>query len=263
MGRKGKYMTKQLNSHMFEKTYKDLGVNLDELGCVMLDIEPLDNMWSLEQDGFISLYKSGNPARKWIDGWVVGKVAHITLLYGLLDNAHNWETHIQSVLKDWEMNEVEIDHIGYFDSPYPDEEYYCIVAHIKVTPELMEGHQRLEFLPHINTFIGYKPHMTICYIEKNEKTLNTLLEQFNNLWAGKKLKVKNDVNLGYEPKVKQVVKIGQVWRNKLEERQYERVCVVGVSRDQSLCFLSGVWEYVDPQWKTSYLIENYKLDSNY
>ena len=190
---------KQLNSHDFEEVYKNMGINLDTLGCVMVDIEPLDNMWSLEQDGFISLYTSPNLNRKWINGWVVGEVAHITMLYGLLDNAHNWEKPINAVLKGWEMETIEIDHIGYFDSPYPDEDYYCLVAHIKVTDELMEGHQRLEFLPHINTFTGYKPHMTICYIDKNEKTRDTLIEQFNSLWAGKKLKVKNGINLGYLP----------------------------------------------------------------
>lgn len=189
---------KQLNSHQFQDVYKQMDINLDKLGCVMLDLDPLDNMWSLEQDGFISLYKSTNPNRKWIDGWVVSETAHITLLYGLLDNAHNWENPINQVLTGWNMDEVEIDHISYFDSPYEDENYYCIVAHIKVTDELMEGHQRLEFLPHVNTFTGYKPHMTICYIEKNEKTRDTLLEQFNNLWAGKKLKVKSGINLGYK-----------------------------------------------------------------
>lgn len=190
---------------MFEETYKNLGINLDELGCVMLDIEPLDNMYSIEYEGAgTMLYASKNPDRKWINGWVVGSVAHITLLYGLLDNAHNWEKHINAVLDGWEMDTVEIDHISYFDSPYNDEDknYWCIVAHIKVTPELMEGHQRLEFLPHINTFTGYKPHMTICYIEKRETTdhRDNLIEYFNKCWSGQKLKVKSDINLGYLPK---------------------------------------------------------------
>ena len=192
---------KQLNSHNFEQVYKDLGINLDTLGCVLLDIEPLSNMWSIEQDGAgIALYYAHNKTRKWIDGWVVGKVAHITLLYGLLENAHDYEKHIKQVLSDWKLHEVEIDHIGYFDSPYEDEPYYCLVAHIKVTPELMEGHQRLEFLPHINTFTGYKPHMTICYLDKRqgEAYRDRMIEYFNELWSSKKLKIKDGVNLGYK-----------------------------------------------------------------
>lgn len=192
-------MVKQLKSHDFEEVYRWLGINLNKLGCVMLDIEPLGNMYSIEQeDANIALYYAKNKERFWIDGWVVGKVAHLTLLYGLLEEAINYKPHIEKVLEGWELNEVEIDHVGYFDSPYPDEPYYCIVAHIKITPELMEGHQRLEFLPHINTFAGYKGHMTICYLDKSqgEGYRDIMIKQFNDLWAGKKLKVKKGINYG-------------------------------------------------------------------
>jgi len=191
---------KQLNSHDFEDVYKDLKINLNTLGCVMLDVEPLNSMNANDHEGMEGLYYTKNPERKWIQGWIAGSVAHVTLLYGLLDNAHNWEKHISSVLGGWKMDTIEIDHINYFESPYEDEEYYCIVAHIKVTPELMEGHSRLEFLPHINTFTGYKPHMTICYIRKDKKLLDEYLKEFNTLWAGKQLKVKEAINLGYKPK---------------------------------------------------------------
>lgn len=189
----------QLNSHNFKEIYCRLGINLNQLGCVMLDIEPLSNMYSIEFDGAaVALYYAKNRERFWIDGWVVNKAAHITLLYGLLQEAKNYKQHIERVLEGWELNEVEIDNIGYFDSPYQDEPYYCIVAHIKVTPELMEGHQRLELLPHINTFTGYKPHMTICYIDKTqgEQYRDSLIKHFNECWAGKKLKVKFPINLG-------------------------------------------------------------------
>lgn len=192
-------MKKQLNSHNFEQVYKWLGINLDKLGCIMLDVIPLKNMYSIEIDGAgVALYYAKNKTRFWIDGWVVGKVAHITLLYGLLEEGRNYEPHIQKVLEGWKMKNVEVDHIGYFDSPYKDEPYYCIVAHIKVTPELLEGHQRLEFLPHINTFAEYKPHMTIGYIrkDKGEAYRDTMIKQFNSLWAGKKMKIKESINLG-------------------------------------------------------------------
>lgn len=191
---------KQLNSHLFERTYKELGINLDTLGCVMLDVEPLNNMNANDHEGMEGLYYTKNTERKWINGWIAGNVAHVTLLYGLLDNAHHWEKHIESVLSDWKLQEIEIENISFFESPYEDEPYYCIVAHIKVTDELMEGHQRLEFLPHINTFNGYKPHMTICYIKKDDKLRNKYISQFNKLWSGKKLKVKENINLGYSPK---------------------------------------------------------------
>lgn len=259
---------KQLNSHQFEGIYKTLDINLDKLGCVMLDLEPLENMWSIELDGAATaLYYSKNPDRKWIDGWVCDKVPHITLLYGLLDNAHNWENLIEMALWDWQLEEVEIDHISYFDSPYEDEPYYCIVAHIKVTDELMEGHQRLELLPHINTFTGYKPHMTICYLKKkqdkvqSEQYRDTMIEHFNKCFAGKKLKVKNKVNLGYEPeKNKAVVFRGQVWRSKTNA---QKLCIVSVNKDNTKCFVTDVGDFVDPEFDIKYLLENYKLDSSY
>jgi len=183
---------KQLNSHMFENVYKDLDINLDKLGCIMLDLKPLDNMYTIEVEGAgVALYYAKNKERFWIDGWVVGKVAHITLLYGLLQTGIAWKNHVNTVLEGWDLNEAEIDHISYFDSPYSDEDYYCVIAHMKVTPELMEGHQRLEFLPHINTFTGYKPHMTICYLRKDqgEDYRDRMIKWFNELWAGKKLQV--------------------------------------------------------------------------
>ena len=190
---------KQLNSHNFEEIYKKLHINLDTLGCVMLDLEALGSMGGIVKTAE-DLYFSSNPDRKWIKGWVAGTVPHITLLYGLLDNAHNWEKEIDVVLGTWEMDTVQIDNISYFDSPYEDEPYYCIVAHIKVTTELMEGHNRLEFLPHINTFTGYKPHMTIGCIRKDETLRDDYLNRLNDFWTGKKIKVKKGVNLGYKPK---------------------------------------------------------------
>jgi 2'-5' RNA ligase len=170
--------------------YKNLNIDIDKLDCVMLELEPLKNMYNiLEENGAdCALYHTQNKDRFWINGWVANKTPHITLLYGLLKNSKDY---IDDVLIDWKLKEVEIESIGYFNSPYKDEPYYCIIAHIKKTEKLLEGHQRLEFLPHINTFMGYKPHMTICYLNKNqgEDYRDRMIKDFNNIWAGKKLKV--------------------------------------------------------------------------
>ena len=53
------------------------------------------------------------------------------MLYGLLEQGKNFEPHIREVLRGWKLEEVEIEDIGFFESPYPDEKYWCIVAHIK------------------------------------------------------------------------------------------------------------------------------------
>ncbi len=159
----------KLNSNEFPKVYKELGISLDKLGCVMLDLEPLP---ALSKDRWLNLdlYTTKHPDRFWIKGWIADKHPHITLLYGLLKEAKEYKKQINEVLEGWEYKKAEIEDIGYFDSPYDDEPYYCIIAHIKVTPNLLEGNQRLEFLPHINTFPGYKPHMTIAYISKARGT---------------------------------------------------------------------------------------------
>jgi hypothetical protein len=193
---------KQLNAHMFEPVYKKLKINLDELGCVMVDIDPLKEMIDWKEKYQDVLYTSQNKNRPWIAGWIADQVAHITLLYGLLDNAHNWEKEIEQVLEEWELTSVQIDHVGFFESPYPADPYYCIVAHIKVSDALMEGHSRMEFLPHINTFTGFLPHMTIAYIQKDEQVRNKMVKELNEAWAGKKLYPKKGINLGYEPKSK-------------------------------------------------------------
>lgn len=192
----------QLKSHDYPEVYKGLGINLSKLGCVMLDLDPISIDHWIGQDGQSSytlgfpFHKSTNKDRFWIDGYVAGKTPHITLLYGLLETAKNYQWHIEQVLKGWKMDSVEIDHFGYFNSPYPDEEYYCIVAHIKVTPELIEGHQRLEFLPHVNTFAGYKPHFTIAYIKKDDVLRDNFIADLTREFSGKKLKIKEGVNYG-------------------------------------------------------------------
>lgn len=197
---------KQLSSHNFKNVYQGLGINLSKLGCVMLDTEPIvlpnfiiqdpksgsgcnwDALFGLET------YKSKDPERFWIDGYV-GHQPHVTLLYGLLHEAKNYEWHIEQLLEGWEMPTVTIESVGHFDSPYADEPYYCIVAHLEVTNKLLEGHQRLEFLPHINTFAGYKPHVTIGYIKKDDVYLNMFKEDLNHYLHGKELKIIG-LNLG-------------------------------------------------------------------
>lgn len=194
---------KNIKAHNFPEVYKWLGLNLNKLGCVMLDLEPLSVSHWLGQDGVTSyihsipLYTSLNKERFWIDGWVADKTPHITLLYGLLEQGKNFEPHITEVLRGWQLKEVEIEDVSFFTSPYPDEQYWCIVAHIKKTDELLEGHSRLSFLPHINTFPTYSPHMTLCYLKPIEEAQRDhFIEDFRREFNGKKLKVLEEINLG-------------------------------------------------------------------
>lgn len=185
----------ELSSNQFPKVYEALDISLSDLGCVMIDLEPSIELIKIgnEMEAGKSLYYSGNKEHFWIDGFV-GKNPHVTLLYGLLGPAVDYKHLIDKVLEGWELKSVEVEKIGYFESPYPDEKYRCVVAHVKVTPKLLEGHQRLEFLPHINTFPGYKAHFTLAYIKKDNVGIDCI-KMFSSI-VGKKFSIKQKLNLG-------------------------------------------------------------------
>ena len=62
---------------------KRRGINPATLGCVMLEVEPIDVRKYVDDDW---AYFSINPDHQWIDG--IQTEHHITLLYGLLENAN-------------------------------------------------------------------------------------------------------------------------------------------------------------------------------
>lgn len=167
-----------------------MGVNLNTLGCVMAPLELLPMPEIVSED---DLYFSMNPERFWIKGWVANRKAHVTLLYGLLLNQMNIkDSHIREVLGGWGLPSVEVDYVDTFDSPYDDEDYYCVVAHLLPKPNLLEGHKRLSLLPHINTFGDYKAHMTLGYIKKDPKLRMELLNSLRD-WKWKRIDVTGDI----------------------------------------------------------------------
>ncbi|MEK6879785.1 MAG: 2'-5' RNA ligase family protein, partial [Nanoarchaeota archaeon] len=120
---------------------------------------------------------------------VSDKTPHMTLLYGFLTEAKTLQPYIEKVLEGWNLPSVKIADISFFNSPYEDAPYYCIIAKIEVSDELLEGHRRLEFLPHINTFTGYTPHITIAYIIKDEAIRDDFIAHLKKEWLGKELKI--------------------------------------------------------------------------
>lgn len=180
-------MAKKLSAHQFKDMYAGLGYSLDKLGCIMLDLKP--QTFKINES---ALYYAKDSKRFWIDGNVAGKTPHVTLLYGLLRSGDELRQQVDTVLpEDCLPKEVVIDHIDYFDTPPNiDEEYYAIIAHLKITPELQEAHDRLSFLPHIDTFPGYKAHFTLAYIKKNDTTRDSLCASLNKHYKGKTIKAK-------------------------------------------------------------------------
>lgn len=161
------------SAHNFQDIYKSLDIDLSKLGCVMLDLAPpkfvLDEAYWTSLNGADCIwYYAENKSRFWIKGFV-GEEPHCTVLYGLLKEATAYKSYIDELLIDCNFpRHLEIDHFGYFDSPYPDEPYWCIVAHLKENPLLSALNERLQMLPHIRTFPGYKAHVTIAYIAKSQ-----------------------------------------------------------------------------------------------
>lgn len=152
------------STHELKDMYADLGVNTSDLGCIMLDVALFDVVSSVP-GGEGDLYYSTDPDSKYVQGEVSSTKAHITLLYGLLEKGPKWRDHVDRVLEGWTPPEyLEIESIGAFPSTNPSEDYTCIVAHIKVTPELSDANGRLRMLPHIDGFAEYKPHVTLAYV---------------------------------------------------------------------------------------------------
>jgi 2'-5' RNA ligase len=162
----------------------------------MLDVAPImvgqmvadySNRNLFDVDG--DLYYSNNPARFWIKGAVAEKGAHMTVLFGLLEKGLDWKDYVDTVLDGWLPESIEIEAVDYFDGNWPDEQYYCVIGHVKVTDSVTEGNQRLRLLPHVDTFPNYRPHVTLGYIKRDPATLDQWIKALDTMLAGTKLEV--------------------------------------------------------------------------
>lgn len=158
------------NAHNFPHVHEVNAINVNELGCVMLPLEPFNALAGslegllLEED----LYTTSNPERWWIKGNVASEGAHVTLLYGLLTKAYHQPDLIREVLDGWEFPaELRTQVFEVFPSPFPDEPYGCVVARLEAGGPLADAHGRLSYLPHIDTHPEYKPHVTIAYVRRD------------------------------------------------------------------------------------------------
>lgn len=157
----------ELSAYSFPGLYEGIGVDTNKLGCVMLDTEPIPVMEYSEGTEDDLYFKPDKES--YMQGAVAEKYSHITILYGLMESGQTWRKQVNIVLKGWGVESLTITKVAFFDNPNHD--CYCIVAHVKVTPELQEGNGRLRFLPHVDTFMSYKPHVTLAYIKKDEAIL--------------------------------------------------------------------------------------------
>lgn len=156
-----------LSSYQFRFMYESMGVNWDDPGCVMLKTQAIYmDAPGLEDD----LYYSDT--QKYAQGQVGAVSPHVTLLYGLLPPTKR--ENVDIVLEGWSLPEIEVKDILVFEPP--GQEYSVVVADV-FHPKLLEAHQRLSFLPHINTHPEYKPHVTLAYVKRGHESLAVKLSK--------------------------------------------------------------------------------------
>ncbi|KSZ59674.1 hypothetical protein Z045_05760 [Rhodococcus pyridinivorans KG-16] len=177
----------------FPDLYDGIDIDPNDLGCIMLDTETLDVLKHIPEDLHSDLVEA-TTRHDHTMGAVAETEAHVTLLYGLLENGNVWKDKVDTVLKDWKIDTVKIAEVGFFDTS----DSYAVIAHIETTPELIDGHERLTLLPHIQTFSEYKPHLTLAYVSKDadvDKWVDVLGKAYN----GRTVKAKS-INYGDLPK---------------------------------------------------------------
>jgi len=175
----------QISASQFPQVYVDLGIDPGKLGCVMLNVEPIQVSDLILYD---DLYMADPEKHPHMLGIISETEAHVTLLYGLLRSAMELKKHIDAVLDGWTPQDVTISNIDVFPSNHPDESYVTLVAKLEMTPNLVEANSRLKLLPHIETYpLGYQPHVTICYLNTSSD-YQGYVQKLNQAFQGKTVK---------------------------------------------------------------------------
>lgn len=137
-----------------------LGVDLADLVTVMLEfgdnpvVDCLDRSWA---------YKSSKPELAHVNG--IQTRLHTTLRHGLLPGVDTSD--IAEVLHDWCKPRLIIDKFDVFPSQVDGEPYTCIYGSTRMPVRgLVEAHERLGMLPHVNTHPQYMPHVTLAYVKR-------------------------------------------------------------------------------------------------
>lgn len=181
-------ITNKIAAKDYPNLYEDMGINVDKLGCIMLDTEKIPVAQYIKDPINDIMYKEG-----WGSGLAGEESPHVTLLFGLLENGNIWKDKVNMLLSGWELDSLRIEKVEYFDL----DDCYAIVGIVEKTPELIEGHERLTLLPHVNTFSEYMPHITLAYIKK-EVDPEKWIKPLNKKYKGQKIATKS-INYGDLP----------------------------------------------------------------
>jgi hypothetical protein len=168
-----------------QQIYAELGIDTHQLGCIMLDTEPIKVSDIIDPD---DLYFSDDAP--YVAGIVSETVPHCTLLFGLMQSGQTWKSVVDLALSGWSIDSVGIDEVSYFDGADDDNAYYCIIARLFPSSQLVEGNSRLRQLPHVDNFSTYLPHITLSYIKKDEVKRDSYIKQLNDRLMLKSVGVK-------------------------------------------------------------------------
>lgn len=174
--------------HEFKQVTDKLGIFPNELGAVMLDFEPIDNLTAIIPEEW--LYYSPNQEQWWIKGWVANK-AHLTLKYGLLQKAYELKDEIAKLTEGLSLPQVRVAYATTFQDP--GNPYTTIVLALEDDPALLEFNRRLSYLPHVDTYTPWVPHVTVAYIHSGFVT--PAVERVHNMMTGRIL-IPRGLNLG-------------------------------------------------------------------
>ncbi len=186
-------MSMNFSAQQYSDVYEQLGIDTTELGCIMLDTDKLVVSDLIPEEDLY--YAQDKEKHQYVNGIVSETVPHVTVLYGLMDSGEKWKEQVDEVLDGWMPKSVTISNVTAFESIYDDEAYYCLVAELELTPELLEGNARLRMLPHIDTFPTYRAHISLAYIKHDESVRDELLYALNNKFTGNQVKV-SSINYG-------------------------------------------------------------------
>ena len=165
----------QISARDYPEVYEDLDIDTSKLGCIMIDTEKIP-VTQYVKDGANDLVQAEEDDHEM--GAVSEVEPHVSLLFGLLENGNKWKDKVDKLLEGWKLDNVTIEEVTKFDTP----DAWAIVAKVKKTPELIDGHERLTLLPHVNTFSEYQPHITLAYVKKDvdpEKWIKPLAKKYN------------------------------------------------------------------------------------
>ncbi|UDL15956.1 RNA ligase [Microbacterium phage Pumpernickel] len=158
------------------------GLSNPDLECVMLALPPQPVLRYIDPEKHDDLFFGDIPELQYAQGAVAETEAHVTLLFGIHPSP-SYRRLVDAVLEGSKMPLITIDHVGHFPSRIDGQDYNCIVAHVAVTPELLEGNARLQILDHTNSYPEYKPHMTLAYI-KGDADLDYWIKTLDDVYRG-------------------------------------------------------------------------------